>query len=273
MEKEFKKPRICEECDEELEQFFLFCRNCNKYICYDCFSNHEMKHDYLPCETLDNGNAIVIDVGDGGGYGPSMGNIWPITTFDSFISDYYSRCPHATEYFKKNNITFLCHKCEKWICLDCLSEHSNHDLMLNVGFNNGKDLRQIDPNLYDSNKDLLLDANVFKTTGGDIKLELDIINDNTELLYDLRVMYTFKGLDHTLWCGNAGETIDNEDYLCNNITYVEMISPNESMKIKHEFFVSEFLNYDLSTIITIVRYKDVYLGNGIVLKKNPLNIR
>ncbi len=268
MDKIFDKPDVCAECNEELGRLFLFCRSCNKCICYNCFANHKMEHNYLPCKTLENNKAIAMDLGSGG-YGPNMGNLWPSIDND-LISSHETKCPHAINYFEKNNSIFYCHDCREWLCLDCLDKHLDHVSMLHVGFNNGKRLRQIDPNLYDSNKELLLSTNAFKTEDGNIKLELEINNDNNVPLYDLRVMYTWKGLDYPIFTGNALETIDNEEYLCNSIDQIEMISPKETIKIDYEFFISEFLNQDLSSIITMVRFKDVFLGNGIAIEKSAV---
>jgi hypothetical protein len=267
MEKIFEKPILCAECNEELDQFFLFCRSCNTYICYYCFSNHRIDHNYLPCITLENNKAKVLDVGLAG-YGPPMEDIWPSLGIDSFISSHHAKCSHAVDYFEKNNITFFCHECRKWYCLDCIDNHSNHGLMLHVGFNNGTELRQIDPNLYKSEHQLVLSCQAFETDEENIKVELEIKNYNSLPIYDLQIMYTFYGLDDDIWDGNNLEMMDNETFLCNNITELEIYPPNESNKASYELSVSNRPDLNLSSITTIIRYKDVFLGKGIVLKKS-----
>ena len=142
VEKIFKKPEMCNDCGQDLGQLFLYCRSCYEFICYSCLPNHN-KHNYLPCTTIQDHKAKALDVGVGG-YGPPMVDKWPAVGIDSFTSDYNSKCHHATDYLEKNNITFNCKNCKKWVCLECSKDHLDHDLMLYVGFNNGKELRQID---------------------------------------------------------------------------------------------------------------------------------
>jgi len=265
VEKIFDKPEICADCNEDLEQLFLFCRSCDEYICYNCLPNH-MDHDYLPCTTIEDNKTKALNVGVGG-YGPPM-DIWPAIGIDSFTSNYNSKCAHAENYFEKNNITFNCKNCEKWVCLECSKDHLDHGLMLHVGFNNGKELRQIDPNLYNSENQLLLSAKANKIDDKHINVELEVNNSNDVPLYDLRIMYTWNGLDHDNWDNTNLETIDNQNYFCNEIFKLEIIPPNETIKMGYELTFSDIPDNNLSPIITIIRSRDVFLGNGVVIKKS-----
>ena len=170
MEKIFKRPLVCDECNENLGNLFLFCRSCNKFICFNCFSHHKIEHNYLPCISLDETKAKVLDVGFAC-YGPPMENRWPSHDIEVFNSSYHPKCEHAIDYFKKNNITFFCKKCNKWLCLECIDNHLDHGLMLHVGFNNGKTLRQIDPKLYKIENQISLSVNATTTEENIIKMK------------------------------------------------------------------------------------------------------
>lgn len=224
-----------------------------------------MEHDYLPCRTLDEENkASVLDVGHAG-YGPDMGDQWPSIDIDTFNSSYHPKCAHAIDYFEKNNITFFCHECKKWLCLECLNDHLAHGLMLHVGFNNANELREIDPNLYNSENQLLLVTKAFETDNNKIKVEFEITNPNNVSLYDLRLMCTWDGLEER----DNVEKIDNKYFLCKTLTELEVIPPEKTMKGFYE--IPDGVNLHLSSIITLVRFKDVFLGKGRVLKESLIN--
>ena len=83
-------------------------------------------------------------------------------------------------------------------------------------------------------------------------------------------MYTWKGLSQDNWENEYLETIDNEVYYCNKVTEFEIIPPNETMQMGYNLTFSNIPDYNLSSIITIIRFKDVLLGNGVVIKKSKL---
>ncbi|WP_321421299.1 B-box zinc finger protein [uncultured Methanobacterium sp.] len=265
MEKIFNKPKTCDECNEDLKRLFLYCTNCNKYICYDCFSNHQIDHDYIPCKTLDGNKGEVLDIGSAG-YGIPIGDLWPSHEIDAFLSSHHPKCPHAIEYFEKNNITFYCHECKKWLCLNCLDNHLDHGLMLHVGFNDGKELRQIDPNLYKSKNQLSLSVNVYKIDDENLKVEVEINNPNSVPLYDLKIMHTWRGLGE----GDNYETIKGDDFVCPTVIDLPAIPPNEIIEIPYEINFSNGIDSHLSSIISIIRFKDVFLGRGMVFAESEI---
>jgi len=265
LEKIFRKPQVCDECNKELDRLFLYCRSCNKYICYDCFSSHKMEHNYMPCKSLDENRAVVMDVGFAP-YGPDMGDLWPSLGIESFFSQYKPKCLHAIDYFEKNNIIFSCNDCNEWLCLDCLKSHLDHGLTLHVGFNKGNELRQIDPNLYLSEKELLLSVNAYKIDNKNINVDIEINNQNSVPLYDLKIMHTWRGLNE----GNNLETINKEDFICPTVIDLPGIPPNEIIKIPYGINFSNGINQDLSSIISIIRFKDVFLGRGRVFAESDI---
>lgn len=265
MEKLNEKAEACDVCNEDLGRLFLLCKTCNKYLCYDCYYDHPIEHDPLPCKTLNRNKYVVMEPGEAG-YGPKIEDTWPSLEIDAFFSSYHPKCQHAIDYFKEKNIIFFCHDCHEWVCFDCLDDHLDHGLMLNVGFDNGKQLRQIDPNLYDSEYKILISSKISKIDDQKIKVKLDINNPNDVPLYDLRLMCTWNGLNSS----NAMdfETIENEDYNCIEITKLEVLPAHFNIKPIYDLDISNLGNSDF--VINIIRFKDPLLGNGVGLTKSSI---
>lgn len=296
MERSFEKPKACDECNKKLNLFFLFCRTCNRYICYECFKNHNIEHEYIPCKSIDANNAVAIDVGSGA-YGAPSGDEWPAIDIDDFESNHYDKCEHAEDYLKKNNIIFSTFSSlsGKWICLNCLENHLDDNPMLHVGFDNGKKLRQIDPNLYSSDKKPVLNLKTSKNDKNTIKIELDIFNNNEVSLLDLDIVFSWDNLDESfkitksqnkdlityfvekkedsedliddIFCYN---TINNEEHIFFHGDMIDLIKASESIKKKYEIKFSDGINSNLSTLIIFIYFKDAFLGQNRCFKKSKV---
>lgn len=261
MEKLNEKAEACDICNEDLGRLFLLCKTCNKYLCYDCYHDHPIEHDPLPCKTLNGNKYIVMEPGEAG-YGPRIEDTWPSLPIKTFFSSYHPKCQHAIDYFKEKNMVFFCHECHKWLCLDCLDDHLEHGVMLQLGYNNGNDLRQIDPNLYGSEYNLELSSNAY-VKKDKIKVELEIKNDNNAPLYDLQILSTYEGYyndEDDLFI----ETISNKSYYCHKLVEIEFLPPNFTTNdLSYEVQIIDHpSSIDFPQIMTIIRFKDSLLGNG-----------
>jgi hypothetical protein len=142
--------------------------------------------------------------------------------------------------------------------------------MAHIGFDDGKRLRQIDPRLYPSDRQLSVSINAIKTDNGNIKVELELNNDNNVPLYDLTLICTWDGLYDEIWDETNLETINGKVFACNTVKKFEKILPYNTIQMNYELDVSNVLNLDLSSIITIVRFRDVLEGNGVFMKESTL---
>lgn len=247
MVKKFKTPEKCEECGAEIEEYFGLCRKCNLFFCYDCLKKHNM-HDPVPCESLENNEAIIIELGEGGGYGPRSEG-WVLLDLATFYSEYIKKCEHAKEYFQTNKHIFICHDCHQYVCLDCLDNHKGHSRMLEVVTDDMK-LRQIDPNLYEANIELKPEVKIIeKSEINKFVVSVKLINENEKSVHDITVSY-LNSLD--------GST----DTYSNLIHRIEELEPHNSYNFSYTITLPKEVIHPNNNIIlgTEVVYHDIFGG-------------
>lgn len=132
-------PTICEICKSSLGEYFWYCKNCEKFLCYDCLPRH-VEHDLIALEYVTFGKSKLVPICSFGG-GPSTRN-WETIPLNELIHN-SKVCIHAIESLKDKRAIFLCGECNKLVCLDCLKYHEEHFPQHYILLNDDKTLRML----------------------------------------------------------------------------------------------------------------------------------
>jgi len=272
----------CEECSKLLEGIYWYCRNCEKFLCYDCIDKHN-DHDIVALKFVETGKAKLLPISYFGG-GPT-GYEWTTYPKDEFL-EHLHPCPHALDYLNSKKVVFKNDSTKELLCPECVEKNKrnlDHSLLPFVLLNDDETIRMVHIQFYPGVKLKITQhgpKNSYK--GSNITINVKIENMST---------YPIRNIEVNLINFSKQNNIDPELYSkdwyieCHYPKYflidkkkkIARIESNEIKEINFNIHIPKDEEVKLPinnpfTIYTWIFYQ-TFLGDSNIIYANDLNIR
>lgn len=177
----------CEECSTLLKGIYWYCRNCEKFLCYDCIDEHN-EEDIVALRFIEPRKAKLLPISYYGG-GPTE---YEWTTFpkNEFIEK-LKLCLHALDYLDANKVVFHCGKCNELLCPECVEEHEKHEdhyILPYVLLNDKMTIRMVHPQFYPARHvNITIKGPKMAKMGENIVIMANIKNESIKPIEDIKI--------------------------------------------------------------------------------------
>lgn len=272
----------CEECSKLLEGIYYYCRNCEKFLCYNCIDRHN-EHDIVALKFIESGKAKLLPISYFGG-GPT-GYEWTTYPKDEFLEQ-LNPCSHALNYLNSNKVVFKNESTKELLCPECVvKDKKNLDYVLLpfVLLNDNETIRMVHIQFYPGVKLKITQAGpITSYKGQNITINVKINNISN---------YSIKNIEVNLINFSKQKNINPELYskdwyiechypkyfLIDKKTKITKIESNETKEISFDIRIPKDDEVKLPinnpfTVYTAIFYKTL-LGDCNTIYANDLNIK